>query len=106
MRLQPENAKYYNNLAWALATCPDSKYRNGKEAVGNAKKACELDGEKTWQFLGTLAAAYAECGDFEKACETEGKAIDLADEKDKAECRSHLELYKQGKPFHEEGKKK
>jgi hypothetical protein len=54
-----------------------------------------------------LAAAYAESGNFEKAKEWETKAIEMApDEKSKQEVRSRLALYKQGKPYHEELKKK
>jgi len=50
-----------------------------------------------------IAAAYAESGDFEHAKEWEEKAIGMApDENSKQDCRSRLELYKQGKPFHEE----
>ncbi len=89
-----------------LATCPDEKYRDGKKAVENAQKACELDGGKRWESLDSLAAAYAESGDFEKAKEWEAKAIELATaEKDKQRLRGRLELYKQGKPYHEELKK-
>ena len=46
------------------------------------------------------------------ASEWETKAIEMATtdksvtEKDKAEALSRLELYKQGKPYHEEPKKK
>jgi hypothetical protein len=73
----------------------------------HAKKACERDGGKDWRSTDTLAASYAESGDFEKAVELEGKAIELAaDEKDKEKCRPHLELFKQGRPYHEEAKKK
>ena len=55
------------------ATCPDDKYRDGKKAVENASKAYQLDDGKHWHCLGTLAAAYAESGDFEKAKEWEAK---------------------------------
>ena len=67
---------------------------------------------KHWSCVGTLAAAYAESGDFEKAKEWEAKAIEMATtdrsvtDKDKQEMRDRLELYKQGKPYREEPKKK
>jgi tetratricopeptide (TPR) repeat protein len=107
IRYNSDNPQCYNNLAWIQATCPDPQFRNAKEALANAKKACELDGEKNWTCLGTLAAAYAENGDFEKAREYAQKALELAtEEKDKEECRSHLELFKQDKPFHDKAKEK
>jgi tetratricopeptide (TPR) repeat protein len=107
----PNDAGACNCLAWFQATCPDEKYRDGKKAVKNASRACQLSGEKDWSFLDTLAAAYAESGDFEKAEETEAKAIGLAEtgksvtDKDKAAVRSRLELYKQGQPYREPSQK-
>ena len=74
-------------------------------------KAYQLTEGKDAECIDTLAAAYAESGDFEKAKEWEAKAIELADaeksapDTQKAEMASRLELYKQGKPYHEEPKK-
>ena len=110
--LDPKYAKPFNNLAWLYATCPDAKCRDGKKAVENANKAYQLTDGKDWNCIGTLAAAYAESGDFQKAKEWQAKAIEMAagdksaSDKDKAEMRSCLELYKQGKPYREELKQK
>ena len=76
------------------------------------KRLIELDGGKKWESLDSLAAAYAESGDFDKAKEWGTKAIELAKtdktatDKDKQALRDHLELFKQGMPFREEPKKK
>lgn len=111
MRLDPKDAEAYNNLAWIEATCPEQRYRDGKKALANAKQADLLTQGKNWDYLDTLAAAYAENGDFQKAMEWQEKATDMcakdkqATEKDKQECRSHMASYKQGKPYHEESKK-
>ena len=56
-----------NNLAWVLATSPDDKLRDGKRAIELATKAAEVSNYETPHVLSTLAAAYAETGDFEKA---------------------------------------
>ncbi len=110
-RIKPNDTNAYNNLAWLQATCPDARYRDGSKAVENANTARQSDGGQHWYFLGTLAAAYAESGDFQKAVEWQAKAIDLAatdksaTEKDKAEANSRLELYRQGKPYRDELKK-
>ena len=53
-------------------------------------------------ILGTLAAAYAEAGDFDKAVEWQEKANKLytdADDRKKGEDR--LNLYKEKKPYRE-----
>ncbi len=95
-----------NNLASFYATCPDAQYRDGWFAVQIAGKAYKLTGGKDGGVCDTLAAAYAESGDFAKARELQEKAIELAAEKKKPQFRSRLELYKQGKPYHEPPVKK
>ena len=63
-RLNPRDGNAYNNHAMIMAACPDAKYRDGKKAVEAATRACELTQWKKPDFLDTLAAAYAEAGDF------------------------------------------
>jgi 4-amino-4-deoxy-L-arabinose transferase-like glycosyltransferase len=57
-----------NALAWLLATARP-EWRNGKEAVQLATRAVELTDSREPLFMGTLAAAYAEAGDFSSAVE-------------------------------------
>ena len=98
----PENAVYANALAWLLATCPDAKIHDGKEAVSFALKAVSID--RNAQYLDTLAAAQARKGDFKQAVETQQAALDLL-RKDKAvqetikEFTTRLSLYTAGKPY-------
>jgi tetratricopeptide (TPR) repeat protein len=76
--LGPDSPAALNNLAWLLATCPDPIIRDGRRAVALAQRACELTQFKTTVFVGTLAAAYAEAGQFDQAIATAQKACDLA----------------------------
>ena len=100
IRLDPQSAEAYNSKAWLMATCPEAKYRDGKRAVESATRACELSDGKEPNYFGTLAAAYAESGDFDKAVESQTKAIELLkDEKDKEDFQSRLDLYKARKPY-------
>ena len=98
------NAGYaMNNLAWLLATCPDDKVRDGKRAVELATKACEKTGWKLANNVDTLAAAYAEAGDFEQAVKFQKQALDdrtFAATAGTA-ARERVKLYAAGKPYRE-----
>jgi serine/threonine protein kinase/Tfp pilus assembly protein PilF len=103
--LSVEDPKMLNLLAWEQATSPRAELRNGAKAIEYATKACELTEWKNANFIDTLAAAYAEAGDFDSAIKWQKKAIDLLTEKDPAERRgefeARLKLYQSSKPFRE-----
>jgi tetratricopeptide (TPR) repeat protein len=63
----PDSPRMLDEIAWFLATYPDSSSRDGNEAVRLAERACELTDRRMPAFLATLAAAYAEAGDFPRA---------------------------------------
>jgi tetratricopeptide (TPR) repeat protein len=97
----PDHPEAQHGRAWILATCPYAALRNGKLAVAAATRACELSNWNEAQFISTLAAAYAEVGDFASAVRWEEKARELA-------VRSRglglwgeerIKSYKMGKPF-------
>lgn len=88
-----------NSLAWLYSTCPEDEFRNGKAALEIAQIMMTLTGFDDHISLDTLAAAYAECGDFEKAIEYQKKAIELASENVKAEYEKRLAAYKANKPW-------
>ena len=74
----PDSLAGLNNLAWILATTPDLKYRDSKEALRLAQLACELSHSSVPLFLGTLAAAHAASGDFPAAVSAATRARELA----------------------------
>jgi tetratricopeptide (TPR) repeat protein len=74
----PDSPRMLDELAWLLATYPDSKSRDGTEAVQLAERACTLTDRRIPALLDTLAAAYAEAGDFSRAISTIEEALNLA----------------------------
>ena len=102
VRVDPGYALAFNDLAWLRATCLAAEFRDGAKAVEQASKACELTNFKKARYVGTLAAAYAETGDFDSAVKQQKKAIDLLTEKQeylRADFEERLKLYQSGKPY-------
>jgi tetratricopeptide (TPR) repeat protein len=69
-----------NARAWLRATCPDASFRNGKQALADAKAACASVACRNSGCIDTLAAAYAEVGDFDSAIRYQQQAIKRAQE--------------------------
>lgn len=70
-----EQADVLNARAWLRATCPEASVRNGQLAIADAKKACNLDRWLRESYIDTLAAAYAEAGDFPSAVRYQEQVI-------------------------------
>ena len=98
----PDDSTAQNALAWMMSTCPDQKFRNGKEALTHANKACDLTSWQKGELIDTLAAAYAEAGNFSRAIMWQQRAITLmkSDSKEQQqESAKRLELYKAKQPY-------
>ena len=94
-----------NNLAWIRATSSDPALRDGAGAVRLAERSCALSPNPDAGQLDTLAAAYAEAGDFGRAIETAERGLQLAESaKNKAlaaQIREHVDLYRERRPLRE-----
>jgi hypothetical protein len=95
-----------NRLAWMLATSPIDHMRAGNRAVELATEACELTEYEKPDFVGTLAAAYAETGDFDAAVKWSEKSLELlgadGDAKFREEFSRALANYKAKKPMRQD----
>ena len=99
-----EAAGIYNNLSWVLATSPNDKVRNGPRSLELAEKAAALSNYEAPHILSTLAAAFAEAGNFEKAVEWSEKAVELGDEENHEQLEQlelELESYRKGEAWRE-----
>ncbi len=101
LKINPKHPGVLNNLAWVLSTSPEDQVRNGKRAIKLATQAAELTEFKQAYILSTLAAAYAETGNFEKAREWSQKAVALDDGEQKEQLTKELESYQANKPWRE-----
>lgn len=102
LRIDPNDVRAIDRLARLLSSAPDPKVRDGADAVRLATLACRASGFKHCPHLATLAAAYAESGEFEKATDTITRAIDLArqtgDSGALRDLQADLRLYSAGQP--------
>jgi len=66
-----------SNLAWVLATCPQDSARDGQRALAIMQQLMSDQRRQNPYLLDTLAAAFAETGQFEQAIVTQQQAITL-----------------------------
>lgn len=98
MKLDPDHT-CLDSIAWILSTSTDSQLRDGDRAVQYASRACEISEWKDLSCIDTLAAAYAEAGDFDSAVKWQSGVVELADQTEKRSYRKRLKLYRKGKPY-------
>ncbi len=102
-RIDPTRTSATLGVAWLLATAADASLRNGAEAVRMAESARGSAPENA-EVLDTLAAAYAEDGQFPRASAAAARALELAKAQGNqpllADIRGRQLLYAKNKPFH------
>jgi len=108
LKIRPGFAEAYGNLryaAWVLATSPDVAVRNGRKAVELAQQANQFAGGQNPVFIATLAAAYAEAGQFPEAVAATQRALQLAVSQDNTALvhtlQTQLALHQSGRPYRE-----
>jgi protein O-mannosyl-transferase len=101
LAIQPDNGNAMSNLAWVFATSPDQSLRDGPKAVRLAEQALRLSGGRIPILFRTLAAAYAESGEFSKAIQAAQLGIELANSQGNpglaTELEGNIALYQEQK---------
>jgi len=103
---QPNFADAWDSLdhtAWLLATSPEASVRNGPKALAMARLLARLSGGNNLAKLDTLAAAYAETGQFPEAIDAAQQALALALSQTNTTLaetlRQHIKLLQTGLPL-------
>jgi tetratricopeptide (TPR) repeat protein len=108
LEISPQSISALNNLAWLLATVSNASLRNGVRAIQFAQQADQLSGGNNALVLRTLAAAYAEVGQFGKAIESAQAAMQLGrsqgDDSLVTALQQEIALYELGLPYREAAK--
>ncbi len=95
----PVFAWHLNNFAWMAATAPDPAAHAGSLAVALAQHTCISTGFGCWAFIGTLAAAYARTGDFDRAVAWQRVARTLTPAGERAFSEQRLATYEAGQAY-------
>ncbi|MBN8419870.1 MAG: tetratricopeptide repeat protein [Verrucomicrobia bacterium] len=101
----PQHLLALNNLAWLLATSRQDSVRDGAKALSLVALALQLPGGSRPHLMHTLAAAYAETGQFEKAIQIVQQVTAAARTQGNTslmqQCLNERLAYESGSPWRE-----
>jgi serine/threonine protein kinase/tetratricopeptide (TPR) repeat protein len=98
----PATLMAIEGVAWILATSEAAEIRDGTNAVILAEESVAATHRTDTDALDTLAAAYAETHQFDKAIAVEQEAMGLAkNDAEKKDYDSRLKLYQAHSPYRE-----
>lgn len=91
LQANPSEVPALNNYAWQLATHGNAATRDGDKAVRLAEQATRLTRGMDAGVLDTLAASYAEAGQWTQATRAAERAIQVATKQQQAELARRIE---------------
>ena len=108
LEIQPDLAAARGSLAWVFATSPEASLRDGARAVELAQEALRVSGDSNPMLVATLAAAYAQAGQFPRAIETARRALESATAQNRTalakRVQAQIALYQTGSPYRDTGR--
>ncbi|HVW02875.1 MAG TPA: hypothetical protein VHB77_21125, partial [Planctomycetaceae bacterium] len=104
LKRHPRHSLALHNLAAILATATDDGLREGKRSIELAKAAVQTRQIPDEDAYATLAAAYAESGQFTEAVKWSTKSMEASPEWTHPKKQKVIDLYKQKKPLRQDTK--
>lgn len=104
LQYMPDLTSAQVNLAWVLATSPDPSQRDGPAAVALAERAAQLSQGRNPVALRSLAAAFAENGQYADAVAAAQQALQMGRDNPglAANIQSQLKFYQNHQPFRDQ----
>jgi tetratricopeptide (TPR) repeat protein len=107
LQYDPGDGNALSNLGWVLSTAPEDSMRNGPQALEFARRASQVAQDNNPMILRTLAAAYAENGQFPEAIDAANRGVQIALEQQNPalaeELRRNITLYRAKAPLRDNG---
>lgn len=98
IKIAPNYKRGNQELSRLLSTCPQDAIRDGAKALEYAEKLMSLEKSGSAESLKTLAWAYAESGNFEKAVELETQVSRIPGQMDPG-VDARLALFRASRPY-------
>lgn len=89
-----DNSQALNRMAWMIMDDPGVEQRDYEMALKLARRANEIQRAKDPDVMDTLARAYFEKGDVDKAIEWQGRAMDAAKPEARKAMQESMDKYK------------
>ncbi|HXC36831.1 MAG TPA: tetratricopeptide repeat protein [Candidatus Acidoferrales bacterium] len=104
LQYMPDLTSAQMNLAWVLATSPDASLRDGQTAVALAERATQLTQGRDPAALRSLAAAFAENGQYPDAVATAQQALQMSRGNPglATTIQEQLKLYQNHQPYRDQ----
>lgn len=98
LELAPGATEPTVSYCFFLAACPDARFRDGQRALALMSRV-RPKSQSNWRTCSTMAAVYAELGDFTKAQEWQQRALSMSPANAASELRRGLEAISRGRAF-------
>lgn len=99
LKADPYDVEALDLLAWLRCTSPVDEVRDGSQALELAQRAQKLSELNNFVVRSTLAAAYAETGDYQSAKRLISEVLTEVDAANRAECERIQQAIEQEQPY-------
>ena len=99
LKREPDDRSALYHIAFIRSACPDRALRDGRVALQLAQRTLELSTENNWRVLSLMAAAHAECGEFEQAEQFASRTLDYVPDDLHSRFERRLQQYRDGQPY-------